>query len=249
METAKVSDDSAMVEQLRESPYPHVIWNTIVAPSKAFASLSNKPRWLFPYILSILVVFTTLVLTNGVKMDDIKADIQSNTALNAQEIDRRIDNIEAQGTQGVSWANVRLAAFAVTAIQTIKLFAMVLIFWLAFHLVKAKISFKRILAVCSFSFLVLVPEAILMIPLIFSKGTTYIYLGPAVLLPVDWKYSPLFNLFDKLDIFSVWMVVLLVIGFSQVLEISKKKAAITVGYIWGIWLLLSMFVGDLVQIR
>jgi len=68
-------------------------------------------------------------------------------------------------------------------------------------------------------------------------------------LPVDWKYSPLFNLFDKLDIFSVWMVVLLVIGFSQVLEISKKKAAITVGYIWGIWLLLSMFVGDLVQIR
>ena len=248
MGISEVSEEVFLGENSEESSYIRVIWDTIFNPARAFGSLRNKPRWLIPYLISILVVFTSLALTSNIKMEDIKSDIRSSQNLNQAEIDRRVGNIDAQGTPGISWPMIRLAIMAVTAIQTIKLFGITLIFWLAFHLVKPQISFKRMLAVGSFSLLVLIPEALIKIPLILAKGTTYIYLGPAVLVPEEWKYSPLFNLLNKLDIFSIWMAILMIIGVSIILDISKRKAAITVGYIWGIWLLISMFVGDLVQI-
>lgn len=249
MEISKVSEEVISEDNFSDSSFSRIIWDTIFDPLKAFKSLQNKPRWLLPFILSILVVFTSLALTSNIKMEDVKADIRLSHNLDQSEIDRRIGNIDAQGTHGISWSRIWLGIVAVTAIQTIKLFGIALAFWLAFHLIKSQISYKRILAICSFAFLILIPEAAIKIPLILAKGTTYIYLGPAVLLPVEWKYSPLFKLLDKLDIFTIWMAVLMVIGFSVMLDISKRKSVITVGYLWGIWLLVSMFVGDLVQIN
>ncbi|MEW5924438.1 MAG: YIP1 family protein [Candidatus Zixiibacteriota bacterium] len=248
MEISELSEEIVLAANSKGSSYLRVIWDTIFNPSQAFGALRNKPRWLIPYLISILIVLSSLAFTSNIKMEDIKSDIRSSQNLSQAEIDRRVGNIDAQGTPGVSWPMVRLAILAVTAIQTIKLFGIALVFWLAYHLIKPQISFKQILAVCSFSLLILIPEALIKIPLILAKGTTYIYLGPAVLLPIEWKYSPLFNLLNRLDVFSIWMAVLLIIGFSIALDVSKRKAAITVGYIWGIWLLISMFVGDLVQI-
>ena len=70
-----------------------------------------------------------------------------------------------------------------------------------------------------------------------------IYLGAATLLPVEWEYSPLFYLCEKLNVFSIWMVVLLIIALPIVTRISKKKSIIMIGYLWGIWLMLSLFFG------
>nr|MBN2277576.1 YIP1 family protein [candidate division Zixibacteria bacterium] len=249
MDTAITPDDAIPEAQSDKSSYFKIIWNTFFAPFKAFKALEHKPRWLIPYIISIVVVFTSLALTGGTKMEDIKADLRSDPSLTQPEVERRIANIDAQKTQGISWAHIRLGVVAVTVIQTIKLFGLALIFWLALHLVKTSISFKKTLAVCSFAFLILIPEALIKIPLILVKGTTYIYLGPAILLPGEWKYSPLFNLFEKLDVFSIWMAIILIIGFSVLLNISRRKSAITVGYLWGIWLLIGMFFGNLIQIN
>jgi len=58
--------------------------------------------------------------------------------------------------------------------------------------------------------------------------------GLSTLLSSDQINTPLAALLGRIDIFSIWAIVLLVIGFSTTYQISKgKAAAISVGY----WLL------------
>ena len=81
-----------------------------------------------------------------------------------------------------------------------------------------------------------------------KDGSAKVYLRLAIVLPSGWKGSPLFNLCGKLDVFSLWMVALLVIALPLATGISKKKAVLTIGYLWGVWLLASMFLSGLVRI-
>ncbi len=221
------------------------------APSRAFENLVIKPRWLLPFIICTLTMIFFTISTYDYKLEDIKQDLLSNQTLDEGEIQRRVANIEMQ--KGGNLSNMHIPSFLfgvgfITLGQAVSLFGLALIIWLALHLYQPKVSYKSILAVCSFSYLVLLPEAVLKIPLIFLKGTMKIYLGLAAFLPVKWETSPLFNLFEKIDLFSIWMIILLIIGITIVTRISKKKAVITIGYLYGIWLLFSMMVGDIFQI-
>ena len=181
-------------------------------------------------------------------MEDIKQQLRSDPTLSAEEVQRRLGNIEAQQTDGVSSRALVRGLGILTVMHAVKLFGLAFIIWLALQLAPEKVDFKGVLSVSSFSFLVLLPEALVKTPLVVMKGTKNVYLGLVTLLPPEWKFSPLFNLLEKLDIFTVWMVVLLVMALPVVTGISKKRAYVTIGYLWGTWLLISMFFGNLVQV-
>lgn len=241
-----IAADLPALDRRRNNSYMQVLSDFFLAPSIAFASLREKPRWIVPFILCVMTSVIFLTVTNNYRLEDQKAFLQHNNTLSQEEIKRRIDNIEYQQSTDITQISIPHFLFG-TALMTLKhafsLFGLSLVVWLALHLYSANVTFKVILSVCSFSFLLSLPEAILTIPLVIMKGTMKIYLGAAALLPVEWEYSPLFYVCEKLNVFSIWMVILLIIALPIVAGISKKKAIITIGYLWIIWLLLSMFFG------
>jgi len=141
-----------------------------------------------------------------------------------------------------------IAFIFVTVFLSLKVFGIAFFIWLGLQLYTAKISYSSILSVVSFAFLVMIPEAMVKLPLIFAKESQDIYFGAASLLPVKWHGSPLFNLCKELDFFTIWLVILIAVGIPLVTEVTKKQSYMVVGCLYGVWLLAAMFLGNLIKI-
>jgi hypothetical protein len=63
--------------------------------------------------------------------------------------------------------------------------------------------------------------------------------NPAFL--VDMKANPvLFSLLSSIDLFTIWTVVLLIIGFAFVARVSKAKSAAIVISLWAVALVIKL---------
>jgi len=247
METGELTVES--VEDV--NPSSNSVLKNIIdlyfSPGKAFESIRTKPRWFIPFLLCTLFSIAFTVISWDASLDDRIHDIKNSKTMSAEEIDRRVSNLQMQ--QQGDLTNMHIPSFLIgvgflTAGQAVNLFGMAFIIWLALHLVANKVGFKSVLSVCSFSLLVKILEYIIKVPVILINNSAKVHIGPAAILPLDWEYSPLYNLFSKIDVFSIWIVILLIMGLAIVLDIPRKKTVITIGYLWGIWLLLAMLLGD-----
>jgi len=235
---------SVEVESASSDGYLRTMGNLFVNPGRAFESLARVPRWFIPFLLCALAAVVFEVGSAKYRMADRKERIQHDTTLSQEEIQRRIGNIDAQRTTSISAKQLSFGVAVLTVAHGAKLFAMALVFWLALQLYSSRVRFPQILAVCSFIFLVTILERIMKMLLILAKGSYGVFLGPAVLLPQKWFGSPLFKILDRLDVFSLWMAVLLTIALVKVASLSRSKAVMTVGYLWVLWLLEGALLGN-----
>ncbi len=238
----------AVQNESNHDSYPRMIINLFSAPTKSFSSLAVKPRWVLPFILCALTALIYEATTNQYRMADLKENLRTDQSISAEEAQRRIENIDSQAMQGIQVKALGLGLAILTGVHTVKLFGVALVVWLALQLYPQKARFISILSLASFAFLIIILEALLKIPLVNFKETTHIYLSAAAFLPSEWIDSILFRFIDGLNISSVCMATLLMIGIPVVSGIPRKKAIVTVSYLWFIWLLLSSMFGNLVRI-
>ncbi len=229
--------------------YLRTVLDLFVAPSRAFHSLLVKPRWLIPFVLCVTSALIYEAATSRYRMEEIKESIRSDPTIPADQARRRLENIDSQRTHGVSLNRLAIGAAVMTAAHAVNVFGLALILWLALQLYSTRVAYMTLVAGCSFIFLLKIVEALIKIPLILAKESTQVYLGPVVILPPEWIGSPLFNLLDRIDLFDLWTVALLAICFPILAGISRKKAVLTVGYLWSIWLLGGMFLGNIVRVN
>lgn len=245
------------IEAVAESPTPlqkspRSVWTVMadvfIEPSRAFRATADRPRFLIPFLVIVLVVLGQLLVTNDIRMDDLARQIRNNQTMAPEEVERRLANIEAQRSPEWHWSGLAHGLAFVTLGKGVQLLAMSAAIWLGLQFSIKRPRFRHVLAVCTLAMLIALPEAALSSALAFVKGTTDITLGPAVLLPRAWKHSPLHRLCFQIDIFTVWTMILLIIGLPVATGVSRRLAGVTVGYLWVVWLLIAMFVGRLVQI-
>ena len=227
---------------------PTTVASLFYAPSRTFSTLRDKRWWLVPFLLCLATAVLYQVSTAHYRMQDLKQEITSDPQYSATEVSRRIDNIDRQATGGFSFRQLSFATTVLAAGQAAKLFGLALVIWLALQFQAVSVSYMTIVSACSFIFLIKIPEAVLSGFLIDLKGTARVFLGPAVLLPPDWFQSSLFTLLNRLDVFSIWMAILLVMALPIVADIAHKRAALIVAALWVVWLLEGALFGGLVRI-
>jgi hypothetical protein len=66
------------------------------------------------------------------------------------------------------------------------------------------------------------------------------YFGPAILFPTEAEESTLFRIAAALDVFSLWRIALLTIGFAAVYKISMGKSATVVGALYVLLVAISV---------
>ncbi len=225
MENESLTLETSIPTEEKQSSYFKVITDLFISPTKAFASLKSKPRWAIPFALCLIFSFLMLGALDNPNWEKYKTIPE---LITLQQF---------------------LIAFGLVLLtHATNVFGVTFFIWLGLQLYPAKTSYLKILSVVSFSFLIIIPETIMKLPMIFAKGTPKVYLSPVLMLPNEWNDSPLFHLLENLDIFTIWLVILIALGISYATEITKKQSMITVGYLFGVWLLISMFTGNLIQI-
>ncbi|MCD6116935.1 YIP1 family protein [bacterium] len=214
------------------------------SPEETFKSINERPNWLIPFIV---VVAVSLAIQYFI-MDYAFADqlkIMAARGMDAQQIE-----LASQHMQGVA----RYAQFVIAPIA-------ILIAWLIIAAVLlfagnvimgGEAKLKNVMAVVAWSSLVTLAGGILKAFLIVSKETTIgVTTSLAAIMPtpaIGKTPSILYRFLSKLDIFTIWQIILWSIGIAVVYKFTTKKSGTLVGIVWGTWIVLSVVLGGLIKI-
>ncbi len=229
---------------------PQRLINVFIAPTKTFEDLKRKPGWWVPWVIS--AVFTTIFAVVAVQKVDFAHFVQ-------QQIDRspsaqkRMEQLTpAQREQGIAvQAGITKGIFygyGVVILLGGILFAAVLMAIFNFGL-GAEVPFSRALGVVFYSFFPWNLATILLtVSLLVSADPNTIDLSNPMPTNPAFFMDPqgnkiLYSLAASLDIFKIWALVLLGLGFSAASTSRKPKpgAAITTTFIvYGVLVLIGI---------
>ena len=213
------------------------------SPGKAFADIARRPRWWIPVILiailsSIyLTAFTRIVGWESVIRPAIE-QLPNAQAMTAQQREQMI-------TTAAGYYKYLGYASVVTTLFYVFIVAVILMF-LFDTMMSASIGLKRMMAVVSYGFLPLVIQTALSMVVLLFKNPEEFNLRNPLMFNVGAYLSPdspaaLRALGSSIDLFSLWIIVLLAIGVSTAgRKISFGKAFTGIFSLWALFVCLKL---------
>lgn len=210
----------------------------IIAPGKTFRSICERPTWLVAFLVVVLSPVIPAIIAmpkmdwEGITRAQLeRADVQ----LPQDQLEKRIEITEKVGPY---------FAYAAPIFFGIGLLLFALVFWGAFTLAGGELGFKRSLAVVSHGMVPVLVSTILSIPIILgidkigadvAEQGSYLKSNLAAFAP-EGANAVVINLLSHLDVFSLWTLVLLIIGFAYCAKVKQSTSAITVILLWLVYI-------------
>ena len=204
------------------------------SPTDLFKQLDEKPDWLLPVVITLIIILIFSMLTlPKVLLPERSKRIMSMQNLTPEQKDKILSSLTG------------IRPFITTPLSII-IFTFIIIllkaglFFLIFLIFGAKTLFKKTLAVVSYSFLVGIPETIIKSSLMLVKKTTRVFTSLALFFPNLGFKSPAFTFLSRIDIFTIWNLILISLGFAVIYRIKKGKSFSIVFGFWVLWLLVQL---------
>ncbi|UCF70583.1 MAG: YIP1 family protein [candidate division WOR-3 bacterium] len=211
------------------------IMDIYFAPSKIFSTLREKPRWITPLIIIVVVI----ALTAGLTMTFAREAILSQQ----EEVLRNRGLTEEQLQQAMEFTSGPLAAISSAVSAVIFTVILLLIFALVVNLFiplfGGESGFKKVFSVICHAMLVVVPAAVLKVIIVALSKSPYVTTSLALLGPNLDKGSFAYQLLAGFDVFTIWEMILVALGISITNSLVKKNAYILVFLVWFV----SIFIG------
>jgi len=228
------------------------VFAVLFAPAKTFESIAARPTWLVPLLLfSLLGLGSSFVIGSKVDFREVIVEqIESSPAagnLTEEQKEKQIDFAERLST-AVLYGAPTVGPWIVYPIVAG-------IFWLLFKLLGSGIDFKRSLAVVTHGVMPFAVSAVLTVPVVMGQEAidlealqsgTLLASNAGAFLPADAS-ATLRALATSLDLFSLWTIALLIIGYRVVAKASRASAAAVVIGPWLLWVLAKVGLANLGQ--
>ena len=210
----------------------------LVAPGKTFRSIAERPTWAVALVVLILAAAAVGFVT--AKRTDYRDVITQSVRekgrdVPAAQLEPQIEMMEKAGP-AISAAGAPLVVVVLTLVAA-------LIYWIVFKLLGGDFPYKSSFAVTLYAGMPAVVSLLLSIPVILSRetityadmkqsgGGSFLQSNLAFLAP-EGAPSWLAALYASVDFFSLWGLVLTVIGFKAVSRLSTKAVTATAVVIW-----------------
>lgn len=219
-----------------DSPLARVA-GAFASPGPTFAAIARRPSWWLPLIICAVVsIAATAAVLPRI---DLESVIRERIAARGVTVpEDRIEQIVATQKRlsglGYVWAALAPPVIALV-VSTVLLLAFKAFGW--------DLQFKQAFGVTSHALLPTIGVSMLLILFV----TRLDIINPADLgdlthsnlgFLVDRQANPaLHALAGSLDVFGIWMLILLVIGFAAAANVTRRKAATLIGSLWGILVL------------
>lgn len=215
------------------------ILNLYFSPVETFKELKEKPDWIVPISLSLII----LLIMTMIAMPRIIIPEQVKRIEGMEQLSEEAKEVQLARLEGISpYISTPLSIIIFTFIL---LFLHSSILLLAFLMLGSRTDFKKILAVVSYCSLTGIPEIVLKVILMFVKNTARVYTSVVLFFPnLDVK-SAVFQVLYRLDIFTVWHLSLVSLGCSIIYGVGRKKSFGVVFGLWALWLIVVFIVSYL----
>ncbi len=212
-------------------------YTIMVNPGAAMEAVRENPRILVAVlgivVLVGLVTGATLHIA-GPEQVDLMRDTRFGRMMTPEQIEEAYDRA----------LNTTVKDRFVNGIQggigtTLAAFIAGLVYFLFGKLAGGQGTFKQVIGAVMWSSVISMGfGSLVKWPLVIAKQSAMgVSLGPAVLVADRGYLDPLFGLLQFFDVFTIWGVIVLVIGFEKVHGFARNKAATVVV---ATWLLLSL---------
>lgn len=206
------------------------ILNLYFSPLETFKEIDEKADWLIPVVITIVVVLVfTMVSLPKVIIPEREKRIMGMEQLTEEQKDRALESLGGFKLYLITPISIVIFSFIV-------IFAKSGIFYLLFSIFGNRTVFKKVLSIVSYCFLVGIPETILKTLLMLIKGSTRVYTSIVIFTPGIGFESPFFKVLNRIDIFTIWNLILISLGFSVIYKIERKKSFVVVFASWVVWL-------------
>jgi hypothetical protein len=219
---------------MHDSSFGRLI-GVLVAPGKTFRSIAERPTWVVPLVVLVLLLtsFTFLMLQ---RVDFMEA-MREQMAAQGRPVPAGMD--KAGGFMlGCQTAVVFLGSTA--------LYFAGAGFFLLFNLFGGRLRYKTSLSVLLHAMMPFALSCVLAVPIVLSResisleevrgGGGLLPSNLAVLAPED-AGPRLLALLSSVDFFTIWVLILLTIGYSIAARVSRTTAAVTVVLLWAVLVL------------
>jgi|SRR2546428_9010446 len=206
------------------------IIGVLMSPNETFASIVRQPDWVVP-----LVVILVVALVGGIvfaqRVDfasGMREAMEQNNKLPPDQVDRMVR---------ISTAVAKIFAYCSPVLSAIILLIIAGALLLVFRLFGGEGDFRQAFSVTVYAWMPGIIKSVIITAIIavrtVSLNDLAILVRSNLAFLVTMKEHPmLFTLLSSLDVFTFWLLALLVIGFSYVSKFSKSKSAAIVISLW-----------------
>ncbi|HEY6064988.1 MAG TPA: YIP1 family protein [Thermoanaerobaculia bacterium] len=207
------------------------------SPGSTFASIAERPGWVLPLVISTLLsIAATAAILPRIDVDSAVRErlAAKGVTMSEEKIEQIVDAQKRFSGLGYVWA-----ALASTIIALV----LATVFWVSFKAFGWDLAFRQSFGVTSHALLPYIGTSMLLILFVTRLDLvnptdlgdlTHSNLG----FLVDRKANPvLHSLAASLDVFTLWVLALLVIGYAVAAKVPRKRAAWVVGGLWALFVL------------
>jgi hypothetical protein len=225
--------------QATVSAFGRVI-GVLISPKTTFEDIARKPSWLLPVVISTILSLAAMTALNQrmnwreyVAQQMEKSPAAAN--LSAEQKEQRVEG-------GAKFTPIILYTVGVVA-PILSALIVGVIMMLAYNLLAgAGATFSQSLGIAAHAFLVGIVSTPLFLLILFLKPNGTIDVenpmatNPATFLPEE-SAKWLVALFKSFDIFSIWILILIAIGFAAVnpRKLKGAKPFVIAFSVWGVF--------------
>jgi len=211
------------------------------SPMKTLADIAARPNYMAPLIIILAGV---LILTQ-INLPALLSDSEGATEKSLERQNLPPDQLERAREMSMAIRrNFSAIGFTIYTLLASLVASAVLLFT-GTIVMGGKANFRQIFSIYVWTGLVGVLGYILRTPLSLSQGTMKVFFGPAVLLPSEAEQTTLFRLLEALDVFTLWRVALLALGFAAAYKFSKGKGFAALGSLYALLIVLRLALGGI----
>lgn len=211
------------------------------SPRETFKNVDQRPTWLVPFLIVVVISIVMQFLVMDIGMKDQIARMEARDMSTEQ-----IETMQSRMEGPLKYVGIVFVPVAILAVWAV--LSGILLFG-GNTLMGGETKFKKVFSVMAWSSLVGIVGQILKTFLILSKGTSRgVVTSLAILLPtpeLSQKTPILYRFLSNFDLFTIWELIIWIIGLAVIYRFETKKSAMFVLSLWAIWVLISVALGGL----
>ena len=244
MVTTTEAENQGKGSEVRGLSQVERVVDTYVASTKTFQDIRRDATWWLPFVLGIIVSLVFVYsIDRQIGFEQVAQD-NINRSAQAQQKMSTVPDAQREHVLHTIATSTRVLSYAYPVFNLLMALIAAGILMASFNLgLGAQASYKRYLAVWFYAGLpLLIKYIVAAIALFAGAGSEQFDIRNPVGTNIGWYLSSdtpmwLSTLFSSADIFTIWVVVLLIVGCATVAKVRRSSAAfIVVGW----WLLIIL---------
>lgn len=217
-----------------ESGFARLV-NVLLSPDEAFASIARRPDWVVPLLLFLVIsVVSGYVFAHHVDFTaPAREQMEARGNLTSDQINQQLKIVGAFS---------KIVAYCSPAIAAIVFLVVAAVLMLAYRMMAGEGRFGQYFSVTLYAWVPQIIQSVIMTVILAlrteltSAADLPILVRSNLAFLVDYhEHQVLFSLLSSLDVFTIWSLILMIIGFAHVSRFSKQKSAAVMITVWGLY--------------